>query len=211
MRVIILLLLLLPSVFCYSQLDNPSVYSKDVCHCLDSVGDVEKNFPDCLQFAIDRHRKELQDSTEYTDSLTQALMLNLEVNLITNCPTFFKFTDSAIQAAFQKSAVSNKDSLRHLLSITDTIPVLRRDSGYYGIRATIYYNLGQYQTALNEIDQYLIKVPNSAMGLFLKGKLLDLMGNYSDAVPLYDRVAEMTNNKAVLIYSAIARQKAKAK
>jgi tetratricopeptide (TPR) repeat protein len=144
---------------------------------------------------------------ENIDSLTKETMLNLQIDLISTCTVFFQFTDSLMKKELEKTEQLDKDSLHHLLLRSDTLK--KKNAEYYGLRATFFYNLGQYESSLFNINKVLAEEPNNTKAIFVKGRLLDLMGNYSEAVVYYDRLVTLSHNRAFFIYSAMAKRKAK--
>lgn len=212
---LIFIFCLLYSIEGISQAQNISIYSYDVCHCLDSTGDAQTNFPDCFQYSlqknydhfIERLKQVYGGIPENADSLRDDMQWQISLDLIGSCDIFYKFLDSTMQSEQEKKNLFNKDSLRKILMLTDTVSFNSRDTNYFGTRTTIYYDLGEYDKALSNVDSFLVRNANSMMMLFYKAKILDLQGRWAEAVSYYDKVAQISQNRAVKLYSVMARRK----
>jgi tetratricopeptide (TPR) repeat protein len=199
-----------------SQSVTPIRYSEGVCDCLDSLGKfggVDENFPACYRQAIEKNasavtqllKEKYGDDTEKNITLlNDEIMIIMSLDLIESCSTYFAYTDSLQHQQYKNL---NKDSLEVLIKRLNNYNATQRNTKYYQSLSTLYFQLGDYIKAMENVECTLSLDSQNASAMFIRASILEKKGNYSDAITLYDKVAALTKNKAFLIYSALAKRK----
>jgi len=192
--------------------------SKIICNCLDSLneraGSTQNNFPDCFSLALDRNYSEIMrefhksysDTTQATlTKFTNELEIRFSILLIHDCTTFFELTDSLYKQQYKDL---NKDSLKILLQELQTRDITKRNNDYYEYAGMLYFQLGIYDEALENVEKVLSKDSTRTKSLFIKASIDDKNGNYQEAIFLYEKIAKLSN-KIFYIYSEMAKRKQK--
>jgi tetratricopeptide (TPR) repeat protein len=180
---------------------------------LEKSGNVHQSFPACYSLTLEKNASSvMQELTDkYGDNseksmtlLNDEIMLGMSLDLIESCTIYFAYIDSLQQQQYKDL---NKDSLGVLLMHLNNYDTSQRDAKYYQSLSTIYFQLGNYNKASEHVEHILSIDSQNASALFIRASILEKKGNYSDAIALYDKVATITNKKAFLIYSAVAKRK----
>jgi len=191
-------------------------YSKGICECLDSLnktGDVETNFIPCLRLSVDRHLPEfiLEVTKRYGDSTAEnmtkfieVLEIEVSIKLINSCTPYFMFTDSLKHQQYKNI---NRDSINKLLKKVESVSNTNRNKRYYECTSSLYFQLGNYDKAMENVEKILSEDSADIMALFIKASVMDSKKNYREAIILYDKAAELSHQNAFYLYSAIARRK----
>lgn len=201
---------------CIAQTSNISMYSNGVCNCLDSLsktGGVHQNFPTCFSLTLERNSSAFMqellqtygDTSEKSlNKLNDDLLSRMSIDLIQSCTSYFEYTDSLQQRQYKSL---NKDSLVALLKHLDSYNETQRDKEYYQYASKLYFQSGDYDNALKNVEQVLLKDSFNTTAIFIKASIEEKKGNYSEAIALYNKVAALANNNAILIYSAMAKRR----
>jgi tetratricopeptide (TPR) repeat protein len=199
-----------------SQSSNTIDYSKGICECLDSLNktsNTDHSFPICFGLSLDRNASALTQelikkygntNKENIAKLTDQLELNVSIELIDSCTTFFRFTDSLKHKQYKKL---NKDSLVSLLNDLESTDTTKRNKKYYVYASTLYFQLGAYEKAIQNVEKVLSEDSSDVKALFIKASIDDSKGNYDDAIAGYEKVTNLSHQNAFYIYSALAKRK----
>jgi tetratricopeptide (TPR) repeat protein len=139
-----------------------------------------------------------------TEKVTDELEIEVSIKLIDSCTTFFRFTDSLKHQQYKNL---NKDSLVRLLNGLGSFDTTKSSKIFFVRAGVLYYQLGDHERALKNAERVLSEDSVNITALFIKAFIYDTRGNYQEAITLYDKVAELSHQKSVYIYSALARRK----
>jgi tetratricopeptide (TPR) repeat protein len=190
--------------------------SKGVCECIESsnrTADVEANFRTCFLLSLDRHKPELMQEVQkrYGDlneknimKLMDSLYIEVGIKLIGSCKSYFTFMDSLMHQSYKNL---NKDSLKNLLHGAESVNIEKKDKKRYEYISTLYFQLGDYNKAMENSEKILSQDSTSITALFIKASFMDSIKNYQEAIIFYDKVAKLSHQNSFYIYSAIARRK----
>jgi tetratricopeptide (TPR) repeat protein len=191
-------------------------WSKGVCECIESsnkTGDVEANFRTCFLLSLDSHQPEFMQEVQkrYGDlaeenmtKLMDSLYIDVGIKLIGSCKPYFTFMDSLMHQSYKNL---NKDSLKNLLHGAESVNMEKKDKKHYEYIGTLYFQLGDYDKAMENSEKILSQDSTSMTALFIKASFMDSIKNYQEAIILYDKVAKLSHQNSFYIYSAIARRK----
>jgi len=216
MRVLITIVFLFIDICSFGQSSLDTKYSADVCACLDSVkvkGINEQNFSDCFQKAVQQNsdlilketKKQYGDTSEESgEKFGKDLAERMSIALVKNCKVYFIITDSMRYDDFKNL---NKDSIKFQLKNMEGTEVSGQNDDFFSNKALLYFELKMYDSSLTNVEKSLTINSNNVQGLYIKGWINEIKGNYDEAILLYDKVAELTQVKSFYIFSEIAKRK----
>lgn len=192
-------------------------YSTDICNCFDSLKQEkalnENSFPLCFQITIEKNPSAFikecltlyGDTTEETgNKFGKEIAERMSISLVSSCKTYFIMTDSLRYDDYKNL---NKDSLKNQVRKMETVTISKRDKDFYDGRGLLYFQLGQYDKSLQDINIVLGLDPNDVKNIFTKAWIDEIKGNYPEAITLYERAEHISNIKAFEIFIAIAKRK----
>ncbi|HET7119037.1 MAG TPA: hypothetical protein VFI29_21270 [Hanamia sp.] len=216
MRKLITIVFLVIDIYSFGQPTLDTKYSSDVCACLDSIkakGINEQNFSDCFQKAAMQNSGLILKETkqEYGDTSEESaykfgkeLAERISITLVKNCRTYFIITDSMRYDDYKNL---NEDSIKFQLKDMEETEVSKQNDEFFSNKAMLYFELKMYDSSFTNVEKALTINSDNIQGLYLKGWLNEIKGNYDDAILLYDKVAELTQVKSFYIFSEIAKRK----
>jgi tetratricopeptide (TPR) repeat protein len=195
----------------FSQ-NSTSAYSQGVCDCLNNQGNVDRNFIDCFEKAIQNNMSLFtQDLLSRGDTsekgiqvLHDAILTKVSADLILTCQSFFEYMDSIGQQRYKNL---NQDSLKRILNKLNSLDKKVIDKKYYEAKGNLYIRMNNYAEAQKISDTLLSKDSQNATGLLIKAMCYEKNEYYIEAAEIYDQLRNLTKNDAFLILTATARRK----
>lgn len=201
----------------YSQIDIDKLYSNSICICFDSLKQKQaisdKTFPLCFQKAIERNPhpfieeclRKYGDTSEQTGyKFGKIFAERMSITLVNNCRSYFIITDSL---RYEEYKNLNKDSLKKEVSILESKYPSKREKSFFDTRGQLYFQMGSYNNALNDINLVLKEEPNNVKNIFTKAWICEIQGNFTEAILLYKKATDLSKIKAFEIFTEIATRK----
>ncbi len=218
MKVFCLLLVLSTfSVKSYCQTDIDKFYSNSICNCYDSLKQIKAisniTFPLCFQKAIERNPLPFIEECLriYGDTSEQigyqfgkVFAERMSISLVNNCRPYFLITDSL---RYEEYKYLNKDSLKKEVSILESKYPGKREKSFFDNRGLLYFQMGLYNNALDDINIVLKEDPNNVKNIFTKAWINEIQGNFTEAILLYKQAADLSKIKGFEIFTEIATRK----
>lgn len=218
MKVFALLFVFLTcSLKCFCQTDIDKFYTNSICNCYDSLKQNQAisniTFPLCFQKAIEKNPlpfiKECLriygDTSEQTGyKFGKVFAERMSISLVNNCRPYFLITDSL---RYEEYKYLNKDSLKKEVSILESKYPGKREKSFFDNRGLLYFQMGLYNNALDDIKIVLKEEPNNVKNIFTKAWINEIQGNFTEAILLYKQAADLSKIKAFEIFTEIATRK----
>lgn len=203
----------------FSQDSLDAKLSKSVCICLDSVKALEDFtediFGECLQKNTQSFYNLLMEACmlKYGDTTKEnserfgvELMERISNNMVHNCDAYFIFIDSFRYKHYDNL---NKDSLKKQLAVLNNTKDLEKDKYFYSNRISSFFHLKMYDSALKDIEIVLKEDISNIQALTTKAWINEIRGDYSQAITLYEKAAQLSNNKGLYTLIEVVKRKRK--
>ena len=215
MKLVFIILFILTSNFSFGQSLVEAKYFKDVCDCMDTsknksnvevMNCFETAFIPNLPLIVEEYHKIHRDTSyEGASKFAYNLMEQAMIDLVKECKTYFRLVDSN---RYKYYSNLNTDSLKdELQTLNDKYAISKSDKQFNSKRASIFFKLHDYDSALNDLEIALQINPNDLASLYTKAWIFEMKGLYDQAIPLYTKVAELSKKKVFYMYLEIAKRK----
>ena len=214
MKALALALLFSFSISASAQTDLYTKVTEEACKRFDTTKIKSfEAFESCFQKALHSNADLLIKVVleKYNDTSYEAgykfgkeLMEKAIVEMIFSCNSYYKVIDS-----LRYEGLKNVDttSITKLLSNMTKTSVNERNAEFFTKRGMYYFQLGKMDSASKDFDSAIQHDANALQPQFFKAWALELKGNYTEALRLYENVAKFTGDNKFLMFAAIAKRK----
>jgi tetratricopeptide (TPR) repeat protein len=135
------------------------------------------------------------------------------IRLIDECPAYYEYADSIQDATFFSNY--NKDSVLNQIQTLNQSDTANRNADFYGKITSLYFHIKQYDSAMAYANKGLLINPENSSCLLVKASVYEQENNFDEAIALYDKLLNSSNNDAgrdqfLFIMSKAIKKKKKA-
>ena len=201
-----------------SILEN--IFSKEVCNCF-SRNNLKKTFDEniwntCFRNSMMSHQKLIIETAKYVYGDTSSntghklgIVLNQLVSskLVYECDIFYNALLGDRKAYLSKHYNLNQDSIKYSIEKLNRVSLKLRNADYYNIRGGTYFELHNFNKALDDLDSANFLDNHSIISDFYKSQIAELSGNFTEAINYYEIFARKSNMPLFHLYANMLRRK----
>jgi tetratricopeptide (TPR) repeat protein len=214
-----LIILLLFSSNLLGQTAIETKFSSEICNCLSGHKELKefdsKTYSDCF-FKVARSNYSLlqkecirlygDTSAKSGKLLGTYLERNLSVTMIQDCEAYFKLKKAQRYFALQALTNLNNDSLKLILGNLNHLSEDMHNNDFFYKRGVVYFQLQDFQNAVADFHMAFVLDSSDYSSLAKEAWTREILGEYDEAIRIYDTLAFKKDNHGFLIFSAMIRR-----
>ena len=214
-----LIILLLISSNLLAQTAIETKLSGEICNCLSKHKELEefdsKVYSKCFFEVVRANFSLLQKesirlygdtSAKSSESLGNRLEQNLSVSMVQDCEVYYKLKKAQRISAFHAATNLNNDSLRIILANLNQLSEESHNNSFYYKRGVVSFQLKDFQNAVKDFHLAFVLDSSDYSSLAKEAWTLENLGQYDEAIRIYDTLAFKKKNHGFLIFSAMIRR-----
>jgi hypothetical protein len=128
-------------------------------------------------------------------------------NLIKVCDKYYSLLVDSREKYFSKFKTYDKDSIKTAINSMKAKSKNLRDAYYYKIRASSYFDLGDFMNAKNDLDSVEILENKSLYALYLRAEIAEYTEDFDNAIEYYNEFSIRMKNQTYKLYALMLEKK----